>query len=264
MEIQHLLHADYLDILFDRRNKNYGGYELRKHYNERTTKAALITLLATGLLCVYSYLHHDKHNDNLLSAFKHDIILDPNIVIPPRILPPAPPPATASQIKVHTETFTKPVITNDMVKPDELLSTNDKLKDAVISTYTEDGTSDANAIVKGKENVTGSIQPPSPAKPVTWVEQMPEFNGDFNNYIVGHIRYPDAARSANITGRVIVRFVVNEDGTVSDARVMQGIGGGCDEEAIRVINSMPKWKPGKQNGVAVKVYCSVPINFMLQ
>ena len=62
---------------------------------------------------------------------------------------------------------------------------------------------------------------------------------------------------------MLIRFVVNEDGSVSEATVMRGIGGGCDEEALKTVNSMPKWKPGKQNGIAVKVYFTLPINFVL-
>jgi len=261
MEIQNLLQADYLDILFDHRNKSYGGYELRKHYNERATKATLITLLATGLICAYFYLHHEKYSKTMSS---YTIETRPKIITlpPPKIII-EPPPRSTTAPHLHIEAFIRPVITNDIVKPDELLSTNDKLKDAAIGTHTISGTNSANTITSDN-NIAGNLQPPSSSKPATWVEQMPEFNGDFNNYIVSHMRYPEAARAANMTGKVIVRFVVNEDGTVSDAKVIQGIGGGCDEEAIRVINSMPKWKPGKQNGIAVKVYCSVPINFMLQ
>lgn len=260
MEIQNLLHADYLDILFDHRNKNYGGYELRKHYNERTTKAALVTLLATGLLCAYSYWHHDSSTSAFiihkipytLTDLSKRVISEAPL---PKLLPIKRTPATA-----HKDVLVRPVITTANVKPNELLKPNEITSISTPSTRT--GNSTATVGVTGIDPIGADAAPR--AKPVTWVEQMPEFVGDFNNYIVSHMRYPEAARSANITGRVIVRFVVNEDGTISDAKVMQGIGGGCDEEAIRVINSMPEWKPGKQNGVAVKVYCSVPINFMLQ
>jgi protein TonB len=71
------------------------------------------------------------------------------------------------------------------------------------------------------------------------------------------------ARETHIEGRVTIKFVVNEDGSISNAKVVRAIGGGCEEEALRVINSMPKWKPGKQNGKAVKVYFTLPVNFVL-
>ncbi len=105
---------------------------------------------------------------------------------------------------------------------------------------------------------------PKNEAPVIWVEQMPQFIGDMDVYLSSHLNYPDAARDANISGKVLIRFVVNEDGSVSDAVVERSIGGGCDEEALRMIRSMPKWKPGKHNGKAVKVYFKLPINFVLK
>jgi len=93
---------------------------------------------------------------------------------------------------------------------------------------------------------------------------MPTTDYDIHAYLGKNTHYPDAAKEANIDGRVIVKFVVNEDGNVSDVQIVRGIGGGCDEEAKRVVQSMPKWKPGKQNGKPVKVYFTLPIVFKLE
>jgi protein TonB len=93
---------------------------------------------------------------------------------------------------------------------------------------------------------------------------MPQFPGDINSYLSSHLIYPDAARENGIQGPVVVKFVVNEDGTVSNATIVRGIGGGCDEEALRMINSMPRWRPGKQNDLTVKVFFSLSIRFQLQ
>src|SRR5206468_2945998 len=114
----------------------------------------------------------------------------------------------------------------------------------------------------GTTGVTGTSEKKDD-KPKIWVEQMPQFLGDMNAYIMSHLNYPDAAREANIQGQVIVKFVVNEDGSVSDAAVVRSVGGGCDEEALRMVMSMPKWKPGGQNGQLVKVYFTLPIHFVL-
>jgi protein TonB len=98
----------------------------------------------------------------------------------------------------------------------------------------------------------------------TYVEKMPTTGYEFNKYLAENIHYPDTARMNNIQGRVIVKFVVNEDGSISDCTIIKGIGGGCDEEALRVAKNMPAWKnPGTQNGVPVKVYYSLPIVFKL-
>ena len=99
------------------------------------------------------------------------------------------------------------------------------------------------------------------------VEEMPEFPGGaakMMEYIQKNIKYPMMARESDIQGRVFVNFVVEPDGTITNVTVMRGIGGGCDEEALRVVQSMPNWKPGKQRGSAVRCSFTVPIIFKLQ
>jgi protein TonB len=99
---------------------------------------------------------------------------------------------------------------------------------------------------------------------------MPEFPcgiDAIHDFLYKNINYPDIAKESNIQGRVTVKFVVSEDGSMSDFSVVKGIGGGCDEEAVRVLKKMAsgiKWKPGKQNGRAVKVYYTLPITFKLE
>ena len=98
------------------------------------------------------------------------------------------------------------------------------------------------------------------------VEQMPEYPGGVEammKYIAENVKYPEEAKDKDIAGRVFLAFVVEKDGSVSNVKVLRGIGGGCDEEAARVINSMPKWKPGKQKGEAVRVSYLIPIMFKL-
>src|SRR5262249_43566692 len=105
--------------------------------------------------------------------------------------------------------------------------------------------------------------PPPSQQTYTFVGQMPEFIGDRDAYLSNNLRYPEAARDAGIEGKVVIQFVVNEEGNISDAVVVRGIGGGCNEEALRVVKSMPRWKPGKNNGQPVKVKLTLPINFTL-
>lgn len=101
----------------------------------------------------------------------------------------------------------------------------------------------------------------------TIVEDMPSFPGgeeQLFRYLGENIKYPAMAKDAGITGIVFVTFVVKEDGSVSGVKVLRGIGGGCDEEAVRVVQAMPKWKPGKQRGKAVRVQYNLPIRFVLR
>ena len=105
------------------------------------------------------------------------------------------------------------------------------------------------------------------AEVFTIVEEMPAYPGGdakLYEYLGKNIKYPQIARESGIQGRVFVNFVVEPDGSVSNVKVMRGIGGGCDEEAMRVIKTMPKWKPGKQRGKAVRVTYTIPVVFKLQ
>jgi protein TonB len=99
------------------------------------------------------------------------------------------------------------------------------------------------------------------------VEEMPAYPGGeqkLMEFVAKNIKYPQIARETGIQGRVFVGFVVEPDGSVSNVKVLRGIGGGCDEEAMRVVKSMPKWKPGKQRGKAVRVSYMLPVNFTLK
>ena len=99
------------------------------------------------------------------------------------------------------------------------------------------------------------------------VEEMPSFPGGdqkMMEFVAKNIKYPQIARETGVQGKVFVNFVVEPDGSVSNVKILRGIGGGCDEEAMRVVKSMPKWKPGKQRGKAVRVSYNLPVNFKLQ
>ena len=101
----------------------------------------------------------------------------------------------------------------------------------------------------------------------TVVESMPEFPGgmaELYTYLGNNIKYPVMAKESGIQGKVYVTFVVERDGSITDVRVLRGIGGGCDEEAIRVVQSMQKWNPGKQRGKPVRVQYNLPVRFTLQ
>jgi periplasmic protein TonB len=101
----------------------------------------------------------------------------------------------------------------------------------------------------------------------TIVEDMPSFPGGEEalfKYLAQNIKYPQIAKEAGITGRVFVNFVIDKEGNVTDVKVLRGIGGGCDEEAVRVVKNMPKWSAGKQRGKPVKVSYNLPIKFSLK
>jgi len=98
-------------------------------------------------------------------------------------------------------------------------------------------------------------------KVYNYVEQMPVCGYNYNEYFTKHLKYPDSAKKKYINGRVLVKFIVTETGAIDSVSVLRGIGGGCDEEAMKVVRGMPPWNPGKQNGKPVKVYYNLPVSF---
>jgi TonB family protein len=104
---------------------------------------------------------------------------------------------------------------------------------------------------------------PGKERTFTSVEQMPQFSGDLTKYLAENIRYPEAAKKEQIQGRVVIQFVVDKEGNVTNAVLQRDIGGGCGEEALRVVRNMPKWTPGKQANQPVNVYYTLPVSFRM-
>ena len=117
-------------------------------------------------------------------------------------------------------------------------------------------------------NIAKNIATPTGQDSVyTTVDVFPEFQGGqvkMSKFIAKNLHYPEIAKRAGIQGKVLITFVVDKTGKIKNAKVLEGIGTGCDEEALRVINSMPKWKPGKHSGKKVDVQITMPIMFKLQ
>jgi protein TonB len=141
----------------------------------------------------------------------------------------------------------------------------EEIKEADISNKTQEG--DANAEPQIQEPVVIDQPVVEEPKVFTIVEQMPTFPGGeaaLFKYLRDNIEYPSMERDNDIQGRVIVGFVVMEDGAISNVEVKKGVSPGLDKEAIRVVRSMPAWKPGKQQGKSVRVAYVLPILFKLQ
>ncbi len=119
---------------------------------------------------------------------------------------------------------------------------------------------------QGKEAERPAPEPTVSGEIFTVVEEQPEFPGgmaNLGNYLGQNIKYPEAAQRANVSGRVFVTFIVTDKGEIGKVEILKGIGFGCDDEAVRVVRAMPRWKPGKQNGQPVNVKYNLPISFAL-
>ncbi|HNI31448.1 MAG TPA: energy transducer TonB, partial [Chitinophagales bacterium] len=133
------------------------------------------------------------------------------------------------------------------------------------------GSLDASPLVdKGTDNPAPAPEPEQPKEPEIFdrAEVMPTYPGgvpELMKFLMKNIRYPSLARENGLEGKVIVKFYIDTDGTVKDPTVLKdNVGGGCGDEAIRVVKAMPKWTPGSQRGKAVKVYYTLPVTFKLQ
>lgn len=278
MDSAKILKSDFLDILFDQRNKEYGAYDLRRAYEKRVRNSiigtASLALLIFGSYLIYSNLNA-RDNDVSKKPKVEEIKLE-DLEIPPEDPktppPPPPPPAPPPPVKPSVQ-FTPPVIKKDEeVKAEEEPPKLEEIKDKAVSTKTAEG--DINGIDPGllsDSKGTGVVEapPPPPKEEIfTFVEQPPSFPGGeeaLNKYLSKNIRYPHLATENGISGTVFVTFVVDSEGKIKDVKTVGAKkGGGLEEEAIRVVRGMPTWKPGKQNGRQVSVQFNLPIRFTLQ
>ena len=247
------------DIVFEARNKEYGAYLLRKKYNRTVIVALLIGIIIIGTAIITPYLNAkaaDKRTKRaeLQVEIKMENLDQPNEVAPP---PPPPPPPPADV--VQQQKYVPPVVV-DSIKPEEVtqLMTAD---DAQIEVKNEEV---VEIVAEVKEEVQEAEAEP---EPFVVVEEMPMFPGgdvELLKYIAEHTEYPEIAKENNIQGKVIVRFCVTAKGGVSQVSILKGVDEELDKEAIRVVNTLPAFKPGKQGGKPVPVWYMVPINFTLK
>ncbi|MBU0696173.1 MAG: TonB family protein [Bacteroidetes bacterium] len=265
-----ILNQDWIDIVFKGRNKDYGAYQLRKENNNTTNKAVIIGCLLFSIAIAAPLII------KFLSGFvpdQNDKLKQTEVVLaaPPPVdknTPPPPPPVEPPPPKVDQVKFPPPVVKpdNEVVEepptveelkkadPGEKTIKGDPNADIIINTPVGDG-----PVNQEKTEDTNQI--------FTNVEVLPTFPGgleQFGKFLSKNLRYPPIARDNGIQGRVFCNFVVEKDGSLTDIKVVRGIGGGCDEEAVRVLKSSPKWNPGVQNGRNVRVSYTIPIFFQLQ
>ncbi|MFY0253606.1 energy transducer TonB [Chitinophaga sp. 30R24] len=272
---------EFLDILFSGRNKDYGAYELRSRYDRRVRNAiigtASIMLVIMGGYVLNNQLMAAGHTEQPVFKIKEielaqlDIPKEPDPVIPPPPAVPATPPPVATTVAFTS----KMVITKEDVNPDEMPPKQIDMKDKIIGVANIDGVeggvdADMDIDLRGKGMDGGVVAAPPTAandRPFVTVEIMPEFPGGeaaLMKYLGKTTKYPTLAQENGIQGTVFVQFVVNRDGSISDVKTVGAVqGGGLEEEAIRVVGKMPKWKPGRQNGQNVSVFFNLPIRFAL-
>lgn len=272
-----LISNEWTDLVFEGRNQAYGAYKLRKGTAKRNVWALIIVGLAAALLYLGLQLQKmaeaNKKVENTqavelakLNPEKKEAKVEKKEIIKQE------PEKVVEQVKSSVK-FTAPVIKKDseVKEEDEIKLDEVQKSDKAVGAFTVEGNDEVGgAVLKAKEDIAA----PEPPKHVveetkifTVVEQMPMYpggDGALMGYLRDNIHYPTVAAENGVQGRVVVGFVVERDGSITDVKILRGVDPSLDREAMRVVKNMPKWTPGKQNGSAVRVKYQVPVSFRLQ
>ncbi len=264
----------WCDLVFDGRNQAYGAYKLRKGTSKRNIMSIIIMLLAAAIIASLigiKTIVDAQQKVAMTSGLEATSLIKKKAEVkkkaPVKVEEQKPVEKVKSSVK-----FTAPVIKKDSeVKPEDELKTQDQLmnNNKAIGGFDVKGNDDAGGeVLKAKEVIA---QPEAPKeeenKVFDVVEQMPAFPGGpsaLMSYLSKNIKYPVVAEENGVQGRVIVTFVVEKDGSITDVHIAKSVDPSLDKEAQRVVRSMPNWIPGKQNGSAVRVKYTVPVTFRLQ
>lgn len=252
------------EVVFEQRNKAYGAYAIRKSYPANVNKALLYTLLPLVMLLVVAIFskkqppvnaHLAEQLKQLNKSVKEVTVAFEHFEFEA--------PASLNTVN-NAETFT--VVPNRQVATNQPVNQTSQIPSATgTATQGADNGAGSSNIVNGNGGVGLSgilVEPTTTIQ--DFAEVMPAFPGgldQFYRYLSSEINYPKAALENGVSGKVVVSFVVFENGKVADIKLERGIGFGCDDEALRVISNMPSWVPGSQNGKKVAVKMRIPIKF---
>ena len=271
-----LISLEWTDLVFEGRNQDYGAYQLRKGTSKRNIWSIIIVALAAVFLYLGLTLHRMAEANRTVENTqaielatlenkkkeakvekKEQIKLEPEKIV--------------ERVKSSVK-FTAPVIKkDDMVKEEDLIKLDEIEKsNKAIAALTVEGNDEVGGeVIKLREEIAAP-EPPKPAEENRIhdiVEQMPSFPGGMGalmSWLGQNIKYPVIAAENGVEGKVIVQFVVEKDGSITDVKVAKSVDPSLDKEAARVVKSMPHWIAGRQNGNPVRVKYTVPVTFRLQ
>lgn len=258
MDVSKILSADILDIIFEGRNKSYGAYDLRKTYNKRITYALIGTLIICGLLVISSVVANSTKKKTV-EVIAQDVNLENMKQEEKKPEPPPPPPPPKQEPpKVEITKFTPPKIVKDEeVKDKDEIKEVEKLEDTKIGTVNQEGTKDEGIVAPPVETGTGKVEAPKQEEDydkVFTVVQIPaEFPGGlpaWTKYLERNLNRDLPVNNGAPPGKytVVVSFIVDKNGGISEVQAENDPGYGTKEEAVRVIKKGPSWKPAVQNG----------------
>ncbi len=274
---------EWLDVIFDKRNKSYGAYELRIHKNYYISLALLFSATVFILLFLAPKIKQMLKGTEPIAEIERVVEVKvqppppvnpktpPPIEIPKSVLPASvksnePPASKQNQIK-----FPPPIVKADELVHDLPPKINE-LKNADPGQRTIQGSPDGEIVITGaigtapKHAEGADVVGDNTVYNFNSIETQPQFPGGmsrFYAYLRKSVNYPEMAKDNDIQGKVYLSFVVEKNGSLTDIKVDRSLGGGTDEEAVRVLRESPRWIPGVQNGKAVRVKYNIPITFTL-
>ena len=272
-----LIDNSWVELVFENKNKAYGAYQLRKETGKRNVKAMIIVFATIAAIIVAAWAKVAIEN-----AMPKKVAIETDVELSKLAQKKEAKVERKEPVKVEMEQkvvekvkssvkFTAPEIKKDEdVKPeDELKSQDDLAKtNTAIGSFDVKGNDEAEGeVLKAKEVIAEEKPKEEETKVFDVVEQMPQFPGGQQalfEYLSKNIKYPVIAEENGVQGRVIVTFVVERDGSITDVKVVKSVDPSLDKKAQRVVKAMPHWIPGKQNGSAVRVKYTVPVTFRLQ
>lgn len=270
----------WTDLIFEGRNKEYGAYKLRRTTPKRNIYSIVVIALLAALF-IGIYVAKSAYDQYQAAHQKNEQITELSTLNQPKkkaevkrkeIQIPEKKQEVVKEVKSSIK-FTAPVIKKDKdVKPEDEIKTQEELMKTTTAIGALDvkGNSESGEVMKITQRVADEPVKPKPEvenKVFDVVEQMPSFPGGaaaLMKFLSDNIKYPVVAQENGVQGRVVVSFVVERDGSITDVKVVRSVDPSLDREATRVVKSMPKWIPGKQNGSAVRVKYNVPVSFRLQ
>ena len=280
-----LTSPEWRDLIFEGKNKDFGAYELRQKSDRRHNMAVLYMLL--GLVVVFVLLiAWSKYSDYRAEIAAKEAKEQAEKMM--QAMLDQPEVEDAPEEEPEQQKFEEPKVE----VPEEVLATvqvtqiaivdADKVKNEVMDMDTQQEDNTARGVVnqEGADDVDKFkavqeqvvVKEPEPEKPkeeeiFVAVEQQAEFPGGqaaLMKWLGNNIRYPESAQANGVQGRVIVKFVVEKDGSIGATTIVKGVDKDLDKEALRVVKKMPKWQPGKNNGSPVRSYFTLPVTFKLQ
>ena len=278
-----LTSKEWRDIVFADKNKDFGAYVMRQESDKRHNRAFIFLLAGLvaliGIIIVWG-IYSDKMAEKaaIEAKLQAEKMLAAQLEQMDQQEEEEPEPEEQKveieipevpQEVLATVQVTQIAIVDDV--KNEVMDMEDQKEDNTArGVVNQEGSDDADKFQAVQEQVV--VKEPEPEKPkeeevFVAVEQQAEFPGGMTalmKWLSNNIRYPEAAQQNDVQGRVIVKFIVEKDGSVSQAQIVKGVDKDLDKEALRVVNKMPKWQAGKNNGVAVRSYFTLPVNFRLQ